>query len=134
MQTPPSQTTTNHTKTGSELNLSEVRMILSIVRTILYIVAAFGFMLVFYPGPYSYHNTYNNILVRVNRLTGSTAYYVPGGWVPDQPATIPAPTLSLDALGRPATSPTMTDEQREVLEKYRKLIEAIKPSPTPSPR
>lgn len=40
-----------------------------------FLLALFG-----WPTLYRYENTYNGVLVRINRVTGYTDYYMPGGW------------------------------------------------------
>ena len=48
----------------------------TILIIIILAVLIFGYFV--WPTPYQYNHTVQNILVRINRLTGETYYFIPG--------------------------------------------------------
>jgi hypothetical protein len=83
----------------------------TLTKTLLFCVLAVALiaLFVFWPGTYQYHNTHDGILVRVNRYTGQTEYYiVTTGWkISTPPESTPKqpPPNYIDPYSSPTPSP-----------------------------
>jgi|RhiMethySRZTD1v2_1073278.scaffolds.fasta_scaffold4314584_1 hypothetical protein len=75
-------------------------------------------LIAFWPGKYQYYNTHDGVLMRVNRYTGATEYYmITQGWQTSKPVRI---------------SDTLEDATPEnPFDKANRETQKASPSPTP---